>query len=204
MLFLEVALVRWLSTEARIFAYVNNLVLLACFLGIGLGSYYSRRRIPLALGVLALVALIAMIRLPLLVPLGDRPVHLFRDAPLLLSPLSDLGVWYGPEAGGALLATALGLCSTFAILLAVALVFVPLGAIVGAGLDAHPDTIAAYSINVLASVFGAWSFSALSFVYAPPWVWFGAAGALLVGVMLTQPLRSATSVASLLVLAAAV
>ena len=37
MLFLEIFLVRWISTEVRIFSYVSNLVLLACFLGMGIG-----------------------------------------------------------------------------------------------------------------------------------------------------------------------
>ena len=39
MLFLEMAMIRWLSTEVRVFAYVNNLMLLTCFLGIGIGCY---------------------------------------------------------------------------------------------------------------------------------------------------------------------
>src|SRR5919204_624219 len=37
-LFLEVVLIRWVSTEIRVFAYIKNLPLLASFLGLGLGS----------------------------------------------------------------------------------------------------------------------------------------------------------------------
>ena len=44
MLFLEVLLIRWISAEVRIFAYVSNLVLLACFLGIGLGCFFSKKK----------------------------------------------------------------------------------------------------------------------------------------------------------------
>ena len=36
-LFIELALIRWLSAEVRIFAYFKNLILIACFLGFGLG-----------------------------------------------------------------------------------------------------------------------------------------------------------------------
>ena len=43
-LFLEVLLIRWVSTEIRIFAYMTNLVLLACFLGVGSGCYLARRQ----------------------------------------------------------------------------------------------------------------------------------------------------------------
>ena len=34
-LFLEIVLIRWISTEVRVFAFVQNLSLIACFLGFG-------------------------------------------------------------------------------------------------------------------------------------------------------------------------
>ena len=36
-LFLELLLIRWISTEIRIFAYLQNTVLVVCFLGVGDG-----------------------------------------------------------------------------------------------------------------------------------------------------------------------
>src|SRR3989304_4627425 len=36
-LFLELAIIRWLSSEVRIFAYFKNLPLMAAFLGFGIG-----------------------------------------------------------------------------------------------------------------------------------------------------------------------
>ena len=44
-LFLELLMIRWVSSEVRIFAYFKNFVLIACFLGFGLGCYLVRRRI---------------------------------------------------------------------------------------------------------------------------------------------------------------
>jgi hypothetical protein len=44
-LFLEMLMIRRISSEIRIFAYFKNLVLVACFLGFGLGCYLCRRRI---------------------------------------------------------------------------------------------------------------------------------------------------------------
>ena len=38
-LFLELFLIRWAGTEVRVFAYVQNLVLVACFLGFGVGCF---------------------------------------------------------------------------------------------------------------------------------------------------------------------
>jgi hypothetical protein len=40
--FLELAVIRWLSTEIRIFAYFKNLPLMAAFLGFGIGCYFYR------------------------------------------------------------------------------------------------------------------------------------------------------------------
>ena len=47
-LFLELLLIRWVSTEIRIFAYLQNTVLVVCFLGLGMGCWDSRRK-PFAL-----------------------------------------------------------------------------------------------------------------------------------------------------------
>jgi hypothetical protein len=35
-LFLELLLIRWIGTEVRIFAYLQNTVLVVCFLGLGM------------------------------------------------------------------------------------------------------------------------------------------------------------------------
>src|SRR5579864_740901 len=43
-LFMELLMIRWISSEIRIFAYFKNFVLIACFLGFGLGCYLSRDR----------------------------------------------------------------------------------------------------------------------------------------------------------------
>ena len=41
-LFLEVLIIRYLSTEVRAFAYLKNLLLIASFLGLGLGMILGR------------------------------------------------------------------------------------------------------------------------------------------------------------------
>src|SRR5204863_4846056 len=51
-LYLELLLIRWISSEIRIFAYFKNFVLIACFLGFGLGCYLCL----LAISVMMLVA----------------------------------------------------------------------------------------------------------------------------------------------------
>jgi len=57
---LELALIRWTSSQARAFAYFNNVVLIGAFLGMGLGVALGRRRpglIHLALPSLLVTAL---------------------------------------------------------------------------------------------------------------------------------------------------
>jgi len=46
-LFLELALIRWVSTEVRIFAYLQSSVLVVCLLGLGMGCFASHRAIDL-------------------------------------------------------------------------------------------------------------------------------------------------------------
>src|SRR4030042_2912894 len=42
-LFLELAIIRWLSSEVRIFAYFKNLPLMAAFLGFGVGFFLHKK-----------------------------------------------------------------------------------------------------------------------------------------------------------------
>src|SRR6266404_3640250 len=49
-LFLELMLIRWIGTEIRIFAYLQNTVLVVCFMGLGLGCLTSHR--PARLGAM--------------------------------------------------------------------------------------------------------------------------------------------------------
>ncbi len=39
---LELAIIRWMSHQVRIFAYLNNVLLMASFLGMGLGVAAGR------------------------------------------------------------------------------------------------------------------------------------------------------------------
>ena len=40
----ELAFIRWISVEVRVFAYFKNLALLLCFLGFGLGCALVKPR----------------------------------------------------------------------------------------------------------------------------------------------------------------
>ena len=64
-LFLELLLIRWVSTEIRNFAYLQNTILVVCFLGLGMGCWDSQRR-PFALRdvLMPLAVLVFLLALP--------------------------------------------------------------------------------------------------------------------------------------------
>jgi hypothetical protein len=76
-LFAEIMLIRWIGTEVRNFAFVQNLALIACFLGFGIGCFQKDQQPTLAPVLQALTVLVAMVSFRL---------HLWR---LLLKCLSD-------------------------------------------------------------------------------------------------------------------
>jgi len=63
-LFLEMLLIRWIGTEIMIFAYLQNTVLVVCFLGLGLGCFTSREPIDLRGLLLPLFILVLLLAIP--------------------------------------------------------------------------------------------------------------------------------------------
>ena len=169
-----------------------------------MGCYFSRRKILIWVTAVALASLVLMIKLPLLLQIQGRELHLFRDVPLLLSAFTDSLVWYEPNSGAVFYLTVLGMISTLVIFFAVLVVFVPLGQLLGRLLDDHRNTVVAYSINVAASVVGIWCFGAFSLIYSPPWVWFVVIVLLLLVLSVFHSAPARWNYASILALAATV
>ncbi len=166
-LFLEMLLIRWISTEVRIFAYLQNSILIACFLGLGLGSLTSRRPIVFRHTLTPLTVLLACLAIP--VVRGG-----LAKTSELLSVLEDFVIWGGVisrDPWVTVLALAVGLGITFGILRLTVDMFVPIGRLLGGLIDAHPNTIWAYSVNIAGSLAGIWLFVVLSRFYQPPVIW---------------------------------
>jgi SAM-dependent methyltransferase len=151
MLFLELALIRWLGSNIVHLSYFSNFVLLGSFLGIGIGFLVSRRRwslIPVAPVLLAVLVL------------GVRlfPVSLDRTG-------SDVIYFTSLTASGPPAWVVLP-----AIFVVVALVIAGPAEIVGRCFaDLSPLT--AYRWDLVGSLLGISLFTALSFLWAPPVVW---------------------------------
>jgi len=167
-LFLEMLLIRWIGTEIRIFAYLQNTVLVACFLGIGLGCFTCRKPIQLQHTLVPLAILLLLMSIPI-------TRWAFSSTSEMLSVLGDFVIWYNvimPNLAKTILSVVIGLTLTTILMILIVDIFVPIGRILGRMMDNHPNTIWAYSINIAGSLVGTWLFVLLSFLYQPPFTWF--------------------------------
>ena len=148
MLFLELMLIRWGAANVLYLAYFTNFVLLASFLGIGVGFLRAGSRsdhfgqAPIVLAIL----LGFVVLFPVQVGHGSRLVGIFGSL--------ALPVWISLPVIFVLVTTAMalvaeGVARTFA-------TFPPL---------------AAYRLDILGSLLGIAVFSGLAFLHSPPVVW---------------------------------
>jgi hypothetical protein len=178
-LYLELALIRWIGTEIRIFAYLQNTILVVCFMGLGLGCLTCRR--PIALSAL----LIPLFILMLLMAVPPSRSMLSKTTEML-SVLGDLLIWEPAKAASPienLGSVAIGLGLAFLLMVLVCDIFIPIGRLMGRLIDDHPRTIWAYSVNVAGGLIGIWLFVLLSAWGQPPMIWFGVAAALLIALI---------------------
>jgi len=174
-LFLEMLFIRWIGTEIRIFAYLQNTILVTCFLGLGIGCFTSRQPINIRGTLLPLLGIVVILSNPLLLR-GARGIS------QLLSTLQDFVIWAPTITGSAfetILFVVLGLGLTFGLMLLILDSFVPIGRLLGRLMDDHPRTIWAYSANVAGSLAGIWLFVVLSTWYSAPIIWSAVLGTML-------------------------
>ena len=168
MLFLEIFLIRWISTEIRVFAYVSNLVLLACFLGIGIGCYIAKKPANLLITILMLMVIsLAVVSGP------------FKEITSMLSNFSDSVIWGQSLKPASMVPVINATLLTIFMFLMILTAFIPLGQVLGKLLDEHNNVIIGYSVNILGSLIGIWFFNICSFFSTNPWVWFTLALAIL-------------------------
>jgi protein-L-isoaspartate O-methyltransferase len=179
MLFLELALIRWTGSNVLYLSYFSNLVLLASFLGIGLGFLMTdRRRDLFAFAPLGLLALVAFIRI--------FPVQIDRSGSELIF-FGALGTRTGLPPWLTLPVIFLGVAGVMALI----------GQGVARTFRRFPP-LEAYRLDILGSLAGIVGFSLLSFLEAPPVAW-GAVVAMLLFALIEPP-RRAWQPAALLVI----
>ncbi len=158
-LVLELALIRWLGTQIRIAAYFSNLVLVATFLGMGLGVGLGRRHPGLSRWGIPALAIVSIV-LAASGPLGL--MHLtFPDPAIALWGAGPAGTWV-QFIGSAFVVTACFWC--------VAAIFMLLGTRVGYLFDQLPP-LKAYAVDLGGSLLGVLAMALAAALWATPPVW---------------------------------
>jgi SAM-dependent methyltransferase len=170
-LFLELALIRWVSCEIRVFAYCKNLVLVASFLGFGAGCLLSRRPPDFPRALLLLLVLVLLVRLPwsALEEYGPRRVS------VVLSELSGFMIfrsWDVALPWGIWARLAFAAAWTTLLFFLIALVMVPFGQVAAAALARFEDPLVGYSLNVAGSLAGILAYTLATTAWLPPLCWF--------------------------------
>jgi predicted membrane-bound spermidine synthase len=164
-LFLQVALIRWMPAYVRLLSYFSNFILLAAFLGIGVGCLMTRVRSLFAwyAPLQALVIFgVAWFRLEVVVP-------------------TSTSIYFssGTTEQVVLVESTMLLPAVFIV---VAVLFATLAQTMGKLLEGLPP-LRGYAINLAGSVIGVGAFALMSWLELPPTAWFAvafAAAALLV------------------------
>ncbi|MGH8961711.1 MAG: spermidine synthase [Jatrophihabitantaceae bacterium] len=167
MLFLELALIRWLGANIVHLSYFSNFVLMGSFLGIGLGflraAAPNRGLRPMPLH--SLVVLLGLIGF-----VSAFPVQVDKNSDQLIFFAS--GATTGPPIW----------LTLPAVFLAVAAVLSGPGEIVGSCFS-QLERLEAYRLDLLGSLLGIVVFTGLSFLDAPPLVWFAIVGVLFIALL---------------------
>jgi hypothetical protein len=172
-LFLELLLIRWVSTELPVFSYLQNSILLVCFMGLGMGYLTCARPFAVRQVLTPLFLLTVLLGLPTTrIGLGRvlQGLRIFEEWKTCVEAFQTT-----PVLSGVLGVVGLGL--VFVIFGLLWHIFVPFGRLLGRLLDDHPRPIWAYSVNVAGSLLGIWLFVLLSVACQPPLTWFAVVAA---------------------------
>ncbi|HOG29363.1 MAG TPA: hypothetical protein PLN93_10350 [Vicinamibacterales bacterium] len=154
-LFLEVALIRWLPAQIRLLSYFSNFILLAAFLGIGIGSLLGRAARSLFAWYPALQLLLVAV------------VYFFRLEVRINAPGS---IYFTSGTSDPVTAVETTLLLPV-IFVAVAALFAALAQRMAAEMTALPP-LRAYTLNLAGSLAGTAAFALMSWLEAPPSAWF--------------------------------
>jgi hypothetical protein len=156
-LFVELALIRWIPNTLHIVAFFANLVLIASFLGLGIGM--ARPTESRTAAVDATIRLAILVAILSLAGLFEPTASIDRSADYAVN--EGTGQFTVPLTAALLLSFGL-----------VTWALIPFGRLVASRFD-EIERLPAYSINIAGSLVGVIIFSLLSGIGAPPFIWFG-------------------------------
>ena len=157
-LFLEVALIRWMPAQVRLLSYFSNFILLATFLGIGIGCLLAPAR----------VRLFAAFPLLQLVVVG---IVYFFKLEVAVPSSGDIFFSSGTAEKQVVVESTRLLPVLFVI---VAALFATIAQRMAREMSTLPP-LRAYTLNILGSLAGVVAFAVMSWRELPPTWWFGLA-----------------------------
>jgi SAM-dependent methyltransferase len=184
-LFLEIALIRWMPAYIRLLAYFSNFILLASFLGIGVGCLLATSRRQL------------FPFFPLIQAIVVATVYFFR----LEVAVSTTGSLYFSSGTAEQVVAVESTLLLPLIFLFVAALFTALAQRMGKEMGTLPP-LRGYTLNLLGSLAGVGVFALISWCQLPPTWWFAIAFAAAVPLLLTSEPDTAHSAPKLFPVAA--
>jgi SAM-dependent methyltransferase len=179
-LFLEVALIRWMPAYVRLLSYFSNFILLAAFLGIGVGCLLTRVRslFPWFATIQTLViAAVYFLRLEVAVP-------------------SSTSIYFSSGTNEQVIPVESTMLLPL-LFIVVAALFVTLAQTLGRAME-EDAPLKVYTVNLAGSLAGVAAFALMSYLELPPTAWFGLAFALAVPFILDlKPVFAAVNLAML-------
>jgi SAM-dependent methyltransferase len=157
-LYFELLLIRWLPTQIRVLAYFNNVILISCILGLGLGALLAQRRpVPPSLVFMLLGSLMSLAvlyhGLDVKLPLASGDYFLWNG----LSRVAKGTIWQ--------------YVALFVFFAANTALMVPIGQVLGVEFDRLPP-LRAYLLNVAGAMVGLSMFALFSLYSLSPLWWF--------------------------------
>jgi spermidine synthase len=158
-LFLEVALIRWMPAYIRLLAYFSNFILLASFLGIGVGCLLASSRTRLFRWFPALQAAVIL------------AVYYFR---LEISIPTAGSIYFSSGTSDKSVVLVESTMLLPLLFVAVAALFVTMAQRMGKEMAALPP-LRGYTVNIAGSLAGVAAFAVISWLQLSPAWWFGIA-----------------------------
>jgi SAM-dependent methyltransferase len=161
-LYFELVIIRYLSTEIRVFAYLKNLPLIASFFGLGLGMIMNKKEKVFAiLFPFSGLLLFLIIRFASTLDINHLPLpgvdYFIWGTNKSISPYIDFMRYAG---------------AITVISLLIVFFCMPIGSLISKYLDYFPP-LRGYSINLIGSIAGIVVFTLMSYLGTPPWIWIG-------------------------------
>ncbi|MDD5687780.1 MAG: methyltransferase domain-containing protein [Elusimicrobia bacterium] len=157
-LFLEIACIRWFNSNVVMLSYFSNFVLLACFLGLGIGMLLVSKKMDFIILFPSIFLILCVI---------------FWKVIIRLTVNSDISVYFTAFgfAKGVPLYNASAWWFLPIIFILATVMFISIGQEVGrAFLGIKP--LVAYIINICGSILGVGLFTVISFFNSSPLIWF--------------------------------